>query len=459
MVLALGLASMAAAQPAPQPPTLPPAIIEAYGRLQPAAIFALQEDLVWARLYGGPVDGIFNPKTHDAVRAFQQRLNRPVTGLLEPAERAQLTRAADERRTQIGWRLVDDRASESRVGLPMRLLSAPRASAGRSVYAAADGTLRIEVFRLPETNVDLAQMFEREKAPTATRKPTYSILRPDFFAIGGTDGTRAYDTRVVVRDGVAKGILAVYDPKITTGMQQIFVMMAGTFQPFGATAPTPAPAPGPAPVATSPLDRPLEALPMADRNLLYGTALVVSADGDLIASARLTERCDTIAIGRLGYAARVAAMPDADVALLRVFGQSSLVALNLGAGGWRVGEAVTIAARAHPARRVDTLETVTARIEDTRPDGRALIAFPFASGHHGGAVLNGQGQLAGMLTGVPQRAAGQPPQAVAVGGEKLAAFLAGQRRPGQGGAAPVLVAAAPSTMADAIVPLACVLKK
>ena len=56
----------------------------------------------------------------------------------------------------------------------------------------------------------------------------------------------------------------------------------------------------------------------------YGTAIVVSSRGDLLAAAAVTDRCQSITIAGLGHAERIANDDDSDLAVLRLYGAHNL---------------------------------------------------------------------------------------------------------------------------------------
>jgi lysozyme len=63
------------------------------------AVRALQDDLVRAGLWGGPVDGVFGASTEKAVRAFQaSHPNLTVDGIVGPATLAQIARVLAARK-------------------------------------------------------------------------------------------------------------------------------------------------------------------------------------------------------------------------------------------------------------------------------------------------------------------------------------------------------------------------
>ena len=67
------------------------------------------------------------------------------------------------------------------------------------------------------------------------------------------------------------------------------------------------------------------------RAVEYGTAIVVTSAGDLLAPARLTDECQAITVSGLGHAERVAADAANNLALIRLYGARNLIPAALGA--------------------------------------------------------------------------------------------------------------------------------
>jgi peptidoglycan hydrolase-like protein with peptidoglycan-binding domain len=109
-------ATPAAAQP-PKPPA-PGTPRAVYAAMSEHERMSIQADLIWTGDYNGIVDTDFGDNSVAAVKAFQKRNGGRETGLLNPDERAKLSESARAKRENAGWRMLDDRATGARVGVP-----------------------------------------------------------------------------------------------------------------------------------------------------------------------------------------------------------------------------------------------------------------------------------------------------------------------------------------------------
>ena len=83
------------------------------------------------------------------------------------------------------------------------------------------------------------------------------------------------------------------------------------------------------------------------RSVEYGTAIVVSGQGDLITPAQIADGCQAITIPGFGHAERIAADKANDIALLRVYGAQDLLPAAL-AGDSGAGDDLTLVGIADP---------------------------------------------------------------------------------------------------------------
>src|SRR4051812_8009022 len=93
---------------------------DVYPNMPLAERAAIQFDLAWSGHYNGLINGEFNDKSIAAVRAFQRDYKFKETGVLAPPERALLATLAKAKQEQVGWRMVDDRATGAQVGVPTK---------------------------------------------------------------------------------------------------------------------------------------------------------------------------------------------------------------------------------------------------------------------------------------------------------------------------------------------------
>lgn len=144
----------------------------------------IQADLIWTGDYNGIIDTDFGDNSVAAVKTFQKRNGGRETGLLNPDERAKLSESAHAKREHAGWRMVDDRATGARVGVPGKLVpqSAPSGSGTR--WQSSRGEVQVETFRIAAAGT-LASVFERVKKEPANRRPEYHLCN---VAAGRFDG-------------------------------------------------------------------------------------------------------------------------------------------------------------------------------------------------------------------------------------------------------------------------------
>jgi hypothetical protein len=159
------------------------------------------------------------------------------------------------------------------------------------------------------------------------------------------------------------------------------------------------------------------------RAVEYATAIVVSAAGDLLAPGRATEECRSIVAPGLGHAERVAADPDHDLALLRLYGARNLVPAAL--SGESKGDALTLFGVGDPlAQAGDTAVTGVA----ARRFGQGVEPVP-KLGFSGAAAVDVQGRFAGVVNLKSPAAAGGGsilPQGTIVPAETVRGFLTAQ---------------------------------
>jgi hypothetical protein len=216
----------------------------------------------------------------------------------------------------IGWRLIEDPATGARLGLPEKLV--PRVSASRigGRWSSAQGQIQIETFRFAEAA--LPALFDDEKK-AAHRQIEASVLKPDLFVMSGVQGLKNFWMRAEARGSEVRGITVLYDQATEGTMERIALSMVGAYIGFPDLSVPPPPG----------LRRAVE----------YGSAIVVTRDGDLVTSARLTDQCRSLSVPSLGHAERIAADSANDLALIRLYGARNLVPIALtGDGGSRGGD-------------------------------------------------------------------------------------------------------------------------
>src|SRR5580700_8080035 len=223
-----------------------------------------------------------------------------------------------------GWRIIDDLVTGARLGLPSALVPKTAPARMGSRWTSGQRQIDIETFRLHEGA--LAALFDTEKK-VRRRTVEHSTLTPDSFVMSGMQGLKRFIVRVQSSGGELRGVTILFDQAIEGVMAPIAAVMANTYQGF------------PDPNATPP--------PGLRRSVEYGTAIVVSGRGDVIAAAQVVDGCQSITIAGFGHAERIAEDKANDIALLRVYGAQGLLPAAL-AGDSTAGDDLTLVGIADP---------------------------------------------------------------------------------------------------------------
>jgi hypothetical protein len=261
-------------------------------------------------------------------------------------------------------------------------------------------------------------------------------LKPDSFVITGVQGLKNFLVRADAHGSEVRGIVILYDQATEGTMSPVALVMAGAFAGF------PDPKAGP--------------LPGMRRAVEYGTAIVVSSGGDLLAPAHLIDECQAITVPPLGHAERLAVDKANDLALLRLYGARNLVPAPIGGddGQNQTGD-LNLVGIADPLSQAGeagvTSTTAHVSAQGIEPAPRR--------GFSGAAAVDSRGGLAGMVDVKPAVVAGNgaaAPGAALVSVATIRAFLQAQ------GVAPVIAPAAAETehaaMDQSVLRVICVRK-
>src|SRR5215470_10164559 len=274
--LKMRLAAAAAKSKAKKPPAVEPAKAT-YDAMPQSDRVGIQSDLIWTGDYNGIADGDFNERSIHAVKAFQEKQGNKGTGVLNVQERALLTDTAAKSRDAAGWKIMDDKATGVRLGLPTKLApQAVEAKPGdtRSRWQSTKSEVQIETFRVnPGT---LAAVFDQQRKQPANRQVDYSVLKDSFFVISGMQGLKKFYVRGQIKSGDktgdVRGVAILYDQAMDGIMGPVVVAMSSAFTPF-----------------------PIGALVTATegaapkRAVDYGTGIVVSAAGDIVTDREVVD--------------------------------------------------------------------------------------------------------------------------------------------------------------------------
>jgi len=168
--------------------------------------------------------------------------------------------------------------------------------------------------------------------------------------------------------------------------------------------------------------------PPPRRSVDYGTGVVASEDGAILADRDVTDGCLTITIGGYGNADRVAENKEHGLALLRVFGARGLKPLNLAGNGATANMDLTGILDPQNQGGGSAVSSVKAAAAQAGGGGDLALSPPPALGFSGAAALDGDKQFAGIALLRPAAVAGPATatpaaQAVLVPSETVRAFL------------------------------------
>jgi Putative peptidoglycan binding domain len=375
-------------------------------KMTPADARALQSDLIWSGDYNGMIDGKIDAGTVAAIKSYQRRNKLPETGVLDQTARARLAATARTQKNRVGWRIVDDTRTGTQLGLPGKLTTRYGTVRAGSRWSSPRGDVEIVTFRYAASKAMFEALFERAKREPKERRVDYSVLRGDFFVVSGHQGARKFYVRSQLVGGEARGYTVVHAPSMNREMDPVVVAMSSAFNGAAAMGHG-------------------AALPPPRRQVEYGSALVVSGDGQLIAERDLTSECAVITIPGLGHADRVAVDNASGLALLRVYGAHGLKPIALAADGKAAGR-LTLVGIIDPQMQ-DGGSAVTT--QKARLAGSALKPLP-PLGFDGAAAIAGNDLRGLVRLDVPIIAGTAPelqPKAILVTTAAIRNFLDAQK--------------------------------
>ncbi|HEY2136161.1 MAG TPA: serine protease [Xanthobacteraceae bacterium] len=376
-----------------------------YAAMPEADRMAIQSDLIWTGDYNGIVSADFGENSVAAVKAFQKRNGGKETGILNPDERSKLAESAKSKQGRAGWRIVDDRATGARLGVPGKLVPQASPAPNGSRWQSPHGEVQVETFRFAGAGTTLASILERIKKDAPSRKSDYQVIKPDFFVISGLQGgVKKFYTRAQIKDNDVRGVTVLYDLAMENQVDPIVVAISNAFAGFP-----------PAQAA---------AAPAARRPVEYGTGIVVSKAGHIVTDRQVVDGCRFVVIPGLGNAERVADDKAADLALLHVFGAQDLVPVAIAGESGSSTDATLIGIADPQAQNGGSeVSTLRARVLASNGPSRPIEPAP-AAGFAGSAAIDGDAKFLGMVGLRVQ--SGTATQAAMVPADAIRAFLDAQ---------------------------------
>jgi hypothetical protein len=369
---------------------------------------AIQSDLAWVGQYNGAISGEVSERMVESIKEFQKGRGGKQTGVLNPQERSVLAETARRRQDNAGWKIVTDAGSGVRLGIPTKLVPQQTSDANGAKWTSPTGTIQVLLSRRKEANPTTAKLADREKKEPAGRAVDYTVVKPEFFVLSGLQGLKKFYVRGTFKGDEVRILTILYDQATENTVEPVVIAMSSAFNPF----PTGAQIAGPAPRKT----------------VEYGTGVVVSDDGAVLADREITDGCLAITVAGFGNADRVTEDKDRGLALLRLYGARGLKPLSLSNGAAKSG--VDLVGISDPQNQGggNAASSVKASVTQIGSGGDLALSPPPAVGFSGAAALDSDGKFAGVALLKPAIVAGPPnatpaAQAVLVPADAVREFL------------------------------------
>jgi peptidoglycan hydrolase-like protein with peptidoglycan-binding domain len=349
---------------------------------------AIQSDLAWVGEYNGAISGEVSERMVAAIKDFQKAKGGKQTGVLNPQERGVLAETAKRRQENVGWKIITEAGTGARLGIPSKLVPQQSSDANGAKWSSSTGTIQIQLSRRKEANPTTAKLAEQEKKEPAGRKVEYTVVKPDFFVLSGMQGLKKFYVRGQYRGDEVRILTILYDQATEGTVEPVVIAMSSAFNPFPSGAQTAGPPPR--------------------KTVEYGTGVVVSDDGAIIADREVTDGCLAIAIAGYGRADRVAEDKDHDLALLRIYGARGLKPLTLGNGAAKSSVELTGIADPQNQGGGAAVSSVKASVAQVGSGNDFALTPAPAIGFSGAAAQDSEGKFAGIALLKPVMVAGPP---------------------------------------------------
>jgi len=389
-------------------PIKPPALqtpSETADAMAQAERLSLQSDLAWVGQYNGAITGDVSERMVNAIKEYQKAKGGKPTGVLNPQERAALAETARRKQDSVGWKIVTEMTSGARLGIPAKLVPQQATDANGSKWTSSTGTVQVLLARRKEASPTTAKLADAEKKEP-NRKVDYTVVKPDFFVLSGLQGLKKFYVRGTFRGDEVRIMTILYDQAMENTVEPVVIAMSSAFNAFPST-----PMAGPPP----------------RKNVEYGTGLVVSEDGAILADRLVTDSCLAITIAGYGNADRLAEDKEHDLALLHIYGARGLKPLSLASGAPKTNiDVIGIADPQSQGGAAGVSSAKGALAPVTSSD--SALSPPPAVGFSGAPAVDGDGKFAGIALLKPAMVAGPASsvpssQAVMVSAEAARDFL------------------------------------
>jgi len=178
-------------------------------------------------------------------------------------------------------------------------------------------------------------------------------VKSDFFVLSGLQGLKKFYIRGTFKGDEVRTMSILYDQATENTVEPVVIAMSSAFNAF------------PSGQQLGPPPR---------RTVDYGTGVVVSEDGAIVADRETTEACIAIAIPGFGNADRIADDKEHGLALLHVYGARELKPLALGNGA--AASSVEITGIADPQNQGGGNAASSVKAQATAATSQAVLVSP-----------------------------------------------------------------------------------
>jgi hypothetical protein len=335
---------------------------------------ALQSDLAWVGQYNGAITGDVSERMVAAIKEYQKLKGGKQTGVLNPQERAVLAETAHRRQENVGWKLVTDMVTGARLGVPTKLVPQQTSDASGTKWTSPTGTVQVWLARRKEASPTTAKLADHEKKEPAGRNIDYTVIKPDFFVLSGTQGQKKFYLRGTFKGDEVRVMTILYDQATENTVEPVVIAMSSAFTAFpnGALAPPPR------------------------KTVEYATGVVIGEDGAILADREATDGCQSISIQGFGNADRIAEDKDRGLALLRIYGAQGLKPLSLAGDPAKSGVSIVGIADPQSQGGGAAVTSMKAQVADASAGGDLALSPPPAVGFSGGVGLDESGKFVGI---------------------------------------------------------------
>jgi peptidoglycan hydrolase-like protein with peptidoglycan-binding domain len=345
---------------------------------------ALQSDLAWVGEYNGAITGDVSERMVAAIKEYQKAKGGKQTGVLNPQERSVLADTARRRQENVGWKILADTVTGARLGIPTRLVPQQTSDANGTKWSSPTGTIQILLSRRKEAGPTTAKLADEEKKQPG-RSVDYTVVKPDFFVLSGLQGLKKFYIRGTFKGDEVRIMTILYDQATENTVEPVVIAMSSAFSAFPSGQ---------------------QAGPPPRKTVDYGTGVVISEDGAVLADHEVTEACIAITIPGYGNADRIADDKEHGLSLLHVYGARDLKPLALASGAAATSVEITGIADPQAQGGGSAASSVKAQAAQIGGDGDAALSPAPGLGFSGAAALDAGGKFAGITLLKPVVVAG-----------------------------------------------------